>query len=74
MVMGDETPNWEMRPDGLERLGGKKTLKQSRLFPFEARHVFFEPLKFTLWGEEREETQDWLFLYPEQDKPVSWGL
>lgn len=52
----------------------KKKLKQSGLFPFEARHVCFEPLKFTLWGEEREETQDWLFLSPEQDKPVSWGL
>ena len=47
--MGDEAPNWEMRSDGPERLGGKKTLKQSGLLPFEARHVFFEPLKFTLW-------------------------
>lgn len=49
-------------------------MKPNGLLPFEARHVFFEPLKFTLWCEKREETQDWLFLHPEQDKPVSWGL
>lgn len=60
--------------NGPERLRGKESLKQNGFLPFEARYVVFEPLKFSLWDEERKETQDWAFLYPEQDKPEFWGI
>lgn len=60
----------QMAPKGSE----EKKIEQSGLLSFEAMHVLFEPLKFTVWGEERGRSQDWSFLYPEQVKPVPWGL
>lgn len=65
-----EIPSWERWSGGLKRLRGKKIV----LLCFEAMHVLFEALKFTAWGEERGWTQDWSFLYSEEDKPVPWGL